>query len=94
VLPFPGTTDVKLHNDGVSQSFGLQGELDELEREEFFRLKKVQDKKQRDVDRKKEEQEAAKKAMMANGKENGRVNGEASGAGGNMLATQDEDELF
>ena len=26
----------------------LQGELDELEREEFFRLKKVQNKKKRD----------------------------------------------
>lgn len=30
-------------------TFSLQGELDELEREEFFRLKKVQNKKQRDV---------------------------------------------
>ena len=28
---------------------GLQGELDELEREEFFRLKKVQNKKQKNV---------------------------------------------
>ena len=27
----------------------MQGELDELEREEFFRLKKVQDKKQRNA---------------------------------------------
>lgn len=29
--------------------FCLQGELDELEREEFFRLKKVQAKKKRDA---------------------------------------------
>ena len=28
----------------------MQGELDELEREEFFRLKKVQGKKKRDAD--------------------------------------------
>ena len=28
----------------------MQGELDELEREEFFRLKKVQAKKKRDAD--------------------------------------------
>lgn len=32
----------------VETSGGLQGELDELEREEFFRLKKVQAKKKRD----------------------------------------------
>ena len=29
----------------------MQGELDELEREEFFRLKKVQDKKQRGTEK-------------------------------------------
>ena len=29
----------------------MQGELDELEREEFFRLKKIQGKKQRDLDK-------------------------------------------
>lgn len=31
---------------------GCQGELDELEREEFFRLKKVQGKKERDTKQK------------------------------------------
>ena len=35
----------------------IQGELDELEREEFFRLKKVQDKKERDLERKRAEKE-------------------------------------
>ena len=35
----------------------MQGELDELEREEFFRLKKVQDKKQRDTKQKLKDRE-------------------------------------
>lgn len=36
-----------------------QGELDELEREEFFRLKKVQAKKKRDMEAKEAEAAAA-----------------------------------
>ena len=43
----------------------LQGELDELEREEFFRLKKVQDKKERDLEKKKAEKEAQAKHKAA-----------------------------
>ncbi|CAG9462031.1 unnamed protein product [Pedinophyceae sp. YPF-701] len=42
----------------------IKGELDELEREEFFRLKKVQDKKKRDL-KKKEEEDAAAAARAA-----------------------------
>lgn len=48
----------------------VQGELDELEREEFFRLKKVQDKKERDLTKKKAEKAelaAAKAAAGATG---------------------------
>jgi len=44
-------------------TLAAQGELDELEREEFFRLKKVQDKKQRDG--KLRAQEKAKRAAEA-----------------------------
>jgi V-type H+-transporting ATPase subunit D len=43
----------------------IKGELDELEREEFFRLKKVQAKKKRDMDEK--EAEAAKAKAAAGG---------------------------
>lgn len=66
-----------------------QGELDELEREEFFRLKKVQDKKERDQKLRKEaaaKEAASKKASYT-----------ASGSGPeavSALATHDEDELF
>jgi len=38
----------------------IKGELDELEREEFFRLKKVQAKKKRDMDAKEEAEQAAR----------------------------------
>mmetsp|Transcript_1994 Transcript_1994/g.3422 ORF Transcript_1994/g.3422 Transcript_1994/m.3422 type:complete len:255 (+) Transcript_1994:316-1080(+) len=38
----------------------IKGELDELEREEFFRLKKVQAKKKRDMDAKEEAEKAAR----------------------------------
>ena len=38
-------------------NYSVQGELDELEREEFFRLKKVQDKKQRDTKQKLKDRE-------------------------------------
>jgi V-type H+-transporting ATPase subunit D len=65
----------------------LQGELDELEREEFFRLKKVQDKKQRDLDKRKAA--AALKMSATQG-----MNGNTHSAPGNMLVTDDQDELF
>lgn len=49
---FPGHVFLEsAHTEHSGAGFcELQGELDELEREEFFRLKKVQDKKQRDHD--------------------------------------------
>lgn len=42
----------------------IKGELDELEREEFFRLKKVQGKKQRDVKAKEALESSAKKVLQ------------------------------
>eukprot|EP00892_Ulva_mutabilis_P011255 jgi/Ulvmu1/8501/UM044_0035.1 len=69
----------------------IKGELDELEREEFFRLKKVQDKKERDQKVRKEaaaKDAAAKKAVYD-------VAAVAAGPQAvSALSTQDEDELF
>lgn len=59
----------------------IKGELDELEREEFFRLKKVQAKKQRDQ-KTEEAAKAESKGAAANGKEP------------SMLQLQDEDIVF
>lgn len=55
-------------------------ELDEREREEFYRLKKVQGKKKRDLEAK----EAEKEAKLA---ERGRIPQDA----GNLLADEDDD---
>eukprot|EP00238_Polyblepharides_amylifera_P013474 CAMPEP_0196586410 /NCGR_PEP_ID=MMETSP1081-20130531/54151_1 /TAXON_ID=36882 /ORGANISM="Pyramimonas amylifera, Strain CCMP720" /LENGTH=248 /DNA_ID=CAMNT_0041908281 /DNA_START=453 /DNA_END=1199 /DNA_ORIENTATION=+ len=61
----------------------IKGELDELEREEFFRLKKVQAKKKRDLD--------LKEAQNASGNKVITPSYEAS----NMLAVaEDEDVMF
>lgn len=43
----------------------MQGELDELEREEFFRLKKVQDKKERETKKRKAAEKVALEAAEA-----------------------------
>lgn len=71
----------------------IKGELDELEREEFFRLKKVQAKKKKDAKEREEKEESLSKGE-------GVVRGEGgSGAGpvGNLIDfanEKDEDLLF
>ena len=68
----------------------IVSELDELEREEFFRLKKVQDKKKK-IKKEKEEMEAARKAKL------GLDENDCGGDGGaaNILdQSHDEDLLF
>lgn len=45
----------------------IKGELDELEREEFFRLKKIQAKKQEAIAKAKEEAKKAEEARLASG---------------------------
>jgi len=57
----------------------IKAELDELEREEFFRLKRSQDKKKKDI----AEKEAAKKEALA-------IEEEA----GSILGGQDRDVIF
>jgi len=60
----------------------IKGELDELEREEFFRLKKVQGNKKKHAE-----------AAMAQAAQRSGAAGE-QGSVGNVLATQDEDVIF
>lgn len=66
----------------------INSELDELDREEFFRLKKVSGKKERDAAAQEAERQAKKK--QAEDKEN-----EENGESQDMLGDQgDEDVIF
>ena len=64
----------------------IVSELDELEREEFFRLKKVQDKKKK-MRKEKEAEEAARRAR-------GEIDSDDEGAPDILEADHDEDILF
>ncbi len=66
----------------------INSELDELDREEFYRLKKVKNNKQRDNDAKEAEEKARRKGSD---KEN---SADASGAGDILGEQQDEDVIF
>jgi len=69
----------------------INSELDELDREEFYRLKKVQGKKKRDAAI--AEEAAKQKAAELNAK--GKVvQSEADTAGEDILGAQDEDLIF
>mmetsp|Transcript_40661 Transcript_40661/g.100480 ORF Transcript_40661/g.100480 Transcript_40661/m.100480 type:complete len:271 (-) Transcript_40661:126-938(-) len=80
----------------------IKGELDELEREEFFRLKKVQAKKKKDMAARDElDRLKALAKMGANGNGNGNGaaalgNGFGSGSGGssNLLEPDRDDDLL
>jgi hypothetical protein len=77
----------------TSAATSVQGELDELEREEFFRLKKVQDKKQRDMKKRKAEDDKLVKALAASSAASP-LQAAAHAPQLNLLSTNDEDELF
>ncbi|EJF65809.1 ATP synthase subunit D-domain-containing protein [Dichomitus squalens] len=66
----------------------ITSELDEMDREEFFRLKKVQGKKKRDA----ETAEATRKALEAEGHKN--IQPTLAGGGGDLLGGKDEDVIF
>lgn len=66
----------------------INSELDELDREEFYRLKKVKNNKQRDNDAKEAEEKARRKGSD---KEN---SADAPGAGDVLGEQQDEDVIF
>ncbi|TDL24864.1 vacuolar ATP synthase subunit D [Rickenella mellea] len=65
-------------------------ELDEMDREEFFRLKKVQGKKKRDA-----EAAEAKKRALGEQEEKKLVDDDVGGGGGgDLLSSKDEDVIF
>ncbi|RDX56831.1 hypothetical protein K466DRAFT_539878 [Polyporus arcularius HHB13444] len=66
----------------------ITSELDEMDREEFFRLKKVQGKKKRDA----EASEALRKTLAA--AEEAPASPDVSGGGGDLLGSKDEDVIF
>ncbi|RPD66081.1 hypothetical protein L226DRAFT_188233 [Lentinus tigrinus ALCF2SS1-7] len=67
----------------------ITSELDEMDREEFFRLKKVQGKKKRDA----EASEALRKALGAQ-EEEASAAPDVAGGGGDLLGSKDEDVIF
>ena len=67
----------------------IVSELDELEREEFFRLKKVQDKKKK-IKKEKEAIQAARKAKLGLDENDG----DDGGAANILDSAHDEDLLF
>ncbi|KAH9952057.1 vacuolar ATP synthase subunit D [Amylocystis lapponica] len=68
----------------------ITSELDEMDREEFFRLKKVQGKKKRDA----EAAEALKKALEQADIIPESLSLEHAGGGGDLLSSKDEDVIF
>uniref|UniRef100_A0A7S3FA60 V-type proton ATPase subunit D n=1 Tax=Prasinoderma singulare TaxID=676789 RepID=A0A7S3FA60_9VIRI len=80
----------------------IKGELDELEREEFFRLKKIQAKKTEAMERSEAARKAAEEARLASGELAGdgaamgfAMGGGAGGGGGDLLQPDhDPDVLF
>lgn len=71
----------------------INSELDELDREEFFRLKKVSNKKERDAAE--EEAERQKKIKAQSDKEKAQSDKENDGPSQDILGEQgDEDVIF
>ncbi|PSR76045.1 hypothetical protein PHLCEN_2v8707 [Hermanssonia centrifuga] len=68
----------------------IVSELDEMDREEFFRLKKVQGKKKRDA----EASEKLKRAIAEGSEEVPDIPIEHAGGGGDLLSSKDEDVIF
>lgn len=75
----------------------INSELDEMDREEFFRLKKVQGKKKRDAEKANAERLKMLAQLEEQGHEVSKDDGIAGGAGGgeDMLGQdKDEDVIF
>lgn len=68
----------------------INSELDELDREEFYRLKKVQGKKHRDQETADKEAKAKKLLLGGDVHEESKVEG--GGGGGNDILGEKEDE--
>ena len=71
----------------------INSELDELDREEFYRLKKVSNKKQRDQAAQDKEIRARQEKERNEGKKE-EENGQAQGGGDLLGEDEDEDVIF
>lgn len=75
----------------------INSELDEMDREEFFRLKKVQGKKKRDAEKTQQERSAGNKEFEEGGGEvhgDDGVGGGAAGGGDMLDEGKDDDVIF
>lgn len=73
----------------------INSELDELDREEFFRLKKVQGKKQRDTAAQDEEMRIRREAKEAAAAGKGKDSDKENEGGGDILGeSEDADVIF
>ena len=74
----------------------ILSELDEMDREEFFRLKKVQGKKKRDAAAEDARREAEQKALVALGasQESSLLITSGTEAGADLLDNKDADVIF
>ncbi|CEQ39570.1 SPOSA6832_01126, partial [Sporobolomyces salmonicolor] len=72
----------------------INSELDEMDREEFFRLKKIQSKKKRDTAARDLEDSQKRAAAEEKDEADENAGEQAGGEGANLLADKDEDELY
>lgn len=84
------------HSDSIFgwQHLDINSELDELDREEFYRLKKVSNKKQRDTAAQDAEILAARQREAAEESGAATIVATEEQGGGDVLGQEDEDIIF
>ena len=72
----------------------INSELDEMDREEFFRLKKVQGKKKRDAERATDDRQSSNAAFEGDVHRDDGIGGGDAGGGDMLDEGKDEDVIF